>query len=254
MPSLVQLSALRSLVLQRANMESSPGSGIPDGLVSVTEVNGYINDSAAEFDDLLYMADQSSGRKSYSFSAPGGADMANFPVGDHFAMPSDFRSLLGVDYALTGTNPSMWLDVNRCPFEERNKYTLRPLVVVPGVVPCRYYMEQFGQGATSTWYMVLTPAPNASGFFRAWYRPIFAQMAVDTDSIDAVNWMQEYVVVDAAIKCLIKEEADVSTLMARKQELKNRVENMTKDRDAANPEKISDQGVVLGWDGGPGWY
>ena len=77
MPSLVQLSALRSLVLQRANMESSPGSGIPDGLVSVNEVNGYINDSAAEFDDLLYMADQSSGRKSYSFSAPGGADMVS---------------------------------------------------------------------------------------------------------------------------------------------------------------------------------
>lgn len=57
---------------------------------------------------------------------------------------------------------------------------------------------------------------------------------------DGVNGWEEYIVVDAAMKCLQKEESDVSVLMAEKSALKQRIEAMASNRDAGKPERITD--------------
>jgi uncharacterized protein YdcH (DUF465 family) len=51
---------------------------------------------------------------------------------------------------------------------------------------------------------------------------------------------EEYVVVDAAIKCLQKEESDVQMLMVQKQQLKERIENAASNRDQGEPTAITD--------------
>lgn len=54
------------------------------------------------------------------------------------------------------------------------------------------------------------------------------------------NGWEEYVTIDAAVKCLQKEESDVSMLLAQKQALIDRIENMAANRDAGEPERVTD--------------
>lgn len=58
--------------------------------------------------------------------------------------------------------------------------------------------------------------------------------------MNGVNGWEDYVVVDAAIKCLVKEESDPRALMEQKQGLLKRIEAMAANRDAGKPEKITD--------------
>mgnify|MGYP003153623004 CR=1 FL=1 len=51
---------------------------------------------------------------------------------------------------------------------------------------------------------------------------------------------QEYVVVSAAIKCLMKEESDVRMLLAEKADLQRRIETAAPRKDAGHPHKIVD--------------
>lgn len=54
------------------------------------------------------------------------------------------------------------------------------------------------------------------------------------------NGWEEYIVIDAAMKCLVKEESDVSVLFGQKQALLDRIEKMASNRDAGEPEKVTD--------------
>ena len=47
-------------------------------------------------------------------------------------------------------------------------------------------------------------------------------------------------IVDAAIKMLNKEESDVTVLQQHKAELKRRIEEVANNRDANNPQSVSD--------------
>lgn len=58
--------------------------------------------------------------------------------------------------------------------------------------------------------------------------------------MDEINGFEEYIIIDAAIKCLIKEESDVSVLLAQKQQIMQRIEAMASNRDAGEPERVTD--------------
>ena len=57
---------------------------------------------------------------------------------------------------------------------------------------------------------------------------------------DGISGWTEYMIVDAAIKCMQKEESDASVLMAQKQGLIARIEAAAANRDAGNPAVVSD--------------
>lgn len=74
---------------------------------------------------------------------------------------------------------------------------------------------------------------------------------VQVDADDYNGWI-EYVIVDAAIKCLQKEESDTTALERAKSFQLQRIENAAQNRDVGEPERISDtsrNGGWLGWDG-----
>ena len=77
-------------------------------------------------------------------------------------------------------------------------------------------------------------------------------MLADSDILDGISGFDEYVIVDAAIKAMQKEESDVSVLMAQKEALKRRIEAAAANRDAGEPESVSDiRGLNGGNWGGP---
>ena len=70
--------------------------------------------------------------------------------------------------------------------------------------------------------------------------------------VDGVSGWEEYIVADAAIKCLEKEESDTSVQMAQKQALLLRIEAAAENRDAGAPQVVSDTRNANGRWGGMG--
>ena len=58
-----------------------------------------------------------------------------------------------------------------------------------------------------------------------------------------VSGYEEYVVIDAAIKCLQKEESDVQVLLVQKQQQLQRIEQAAGKRDAGESYAITDVNV-----------
>ena len=237
MANTVTLSSLRTQILQRANRE---GDDATSGFVTTSELNQYINNSIGAFNDLLYDAMPSSVRKNTTLSVTSAASV--------YALPSDFKHLLFVEYQLNA-QPGQWLDVRRCNPNERNKYTLRPLIQVPGVVPFEYDIYNDG----TSWSLEFIPFPLVSSSVRVWYAPTFTKLSGDSDTLDGINGLEEFVIVDAAITVLTKEESDTSALVAERAALIQRVQTQGKNRDSNEPIHVGWQGATVGWDGGTGW-
>ena len=207
----VTLTSLILQVRQRANME---GSGFIDDTV---ELPAYINASAAELYDVLV----SRFEDYYSTSLP-----VTIATGNTAPLPADFYKLVGLDLFVGGYT----VTVHPFNFIERNKFN-RP-IQRPRFSPVRYRI--MGQN------LLLTPPDLAPGSYTIWYVPRFTNLVLGTDTLDTLQNWTDYVVVDAAIKCLVKEESDVSVLLMEKAALLKRIESMAANRDAGEPLTVSD--------------
>lgn len=74
-------------------------------------------------------------------------------------------------------------------------------------------------------------ATSSNTLVRAW---------IDSTTIDGVSGWEEYVIVDAALKAMGKEESDVSLLAQQKMAMVKRLQDMAANRDAANPSTVAD--------------
>lgn len=205
---------LKTRARQRADMENSQ-------FIDDVELSAYINQSIAEFYDLLIGA----------YSSDYNVDVHNFttvPGQDSYPLPATFYKLRGLDAQL---NANYWTTLRPFNFNERNRNqqgTLNALTE-PAV---RYRL--LGSN------LKLSILPDGNSPMRLWFIPQAPQLVADTDLLQDVNHFGEYVIVDAAIKMLAKEESDVSVLMAQKAEIKRRVIDMAQNRDAGQPESVSD--------------
>ncbi len=246
------LGQLRLNAQQRADRVGS-------NFVSLTEWNSYINQSLFELYDLLITA---YGEEYYAaapaiFNTNGTSQQYPLPDGvtsfydaqGATFVPPPFYKLLGVDLGANSNNASSnngWVTIAKFNFIDRNQYFYpNTNSTLYGVFNCRYRL--FGN------YLSFIPAPSAGQPIRVWYIPRMVQLLQDTDvTSQGVSGWWEYVLVDAAIKALQKEESDVSILMAQKKALKERIEGASVNRDAGQPDTISDTRSIKGYNGGFG--
>lgn len=73
----------------------------------------------------------------------------------------------------------------------------------------------------------------------------------DAAQLDGVSGWEEYVIIDAAIKAMIKEESDVSGLMVQKNAMLDRISSMAEGRDIGQAHHVQD---ILGMQGDCGDY
>lgn len=205
------LENLRTRVRQRADMVYSK-------FVSDSELNSYINESAKDLYDLLV----GSNEDYYTI-------LSNITVtGGTYSLPSDFYKLRGLDWS--GDGGQNWCRVKRFNFLERDKYNgprsdfLRAPVMYQIVGNSLRFM----------------PEEQAPGSYRLWYIPTLTSMSANSDTLEGVNGWEEYVVIDAAIKCLAKEESDTRALMQAKNEIFERVSQLSAERDYDGPDQIAD--------------
>lgn len=230
------LAEIRLAARQRADMTSSQ-------FVSDAELNGYINSSLAELYDLLV---QKYGNDYFVTTA----DIQTVGDVERYNLPADFYKLLGVDLRLSGGSDG-YISLRSFTFSERNRYATANAQTWIGVTNLRYRLS-----ANQLW---LTPTPQNGQQLRIWYVPRVVPLVNDSDVADGVSGWLEYVVVDAAIKAMQKEESDVSVLLAQKGALVQRIESAAQNRDAANPATVADVQFTSGaWPynagfGGGGW-
>lgn len=214
----ITLAELRLQARQRADMEESD-------FVSDSELTSYINNSIAELVDILCEAYGS------EYYVTEGAESAITSGESTYALPADFYELKGVDIKLDGSN---WMNVARFNFNKRNRFS-------------EFATWAFGiDGVTNVEYRIVgnnitfSPEPDRNATYRLWYVPLPTKLVADADTLDDLNSYSEYVIVDAAIKMMQKEESDVTVLFAQKQALEKRIRDKSQNRDAGQAPTISD--------------
>jgi hypothetical protein len=208
------LATMRERVRARADMKNSL-------FVEEDELNQYINSSYQELYDLLVASFED-----YYTLPP---VTVTITTGSTIDLPTDFYKLRGVDGKL----------------DNNNFYTLQPFQFAERNIN----RQGVGILNASQWYtqyrivgnkIYITPEDNAAGDYRLWYIPKCTTLLLDTDTLDGINGWEEYIVVDAARKCLQKEESDTSAMVQEKEMLRQRIINMAARRDAGMPKSITD--------------
>ena len=212
----VTLAQLKTMVREAADMVNSQ-------FISDSELQRYIDMSYAELYDLLVSTYEDYYTK----------DPVVFQVtsGNTYSLPADFYKLVALDIG-NGGSSSSWSTLRPFMIAERNKRSSLNRINFIGMLNIAYKL--MGQK------IVFFPEDQAVGTYRMWYIPKRTPLLVDADVMDGVNGFHQYVVVDAAIKCLRKEESDTSHLDIEKEALIKRIEAMAPNRDAANTFRIQD--------------
>ncbi|SRR5258706_1686624 len=194
-------------LLQLRDRAKQESDNVGQSFLTDAEWNTNINASYQEVYGLFvqaYGSDYFVKDPAYTFVTDG--------VNQKFALPSDFFKLLGV--AVQVSSPQQFVP-------------LRPYAVAD-----RFRASMFN-----------TIIPAAGQTVQLEYVPTLTLLAQDADVMDvniSANGGEEYIVADAAIKALRKEESDTSPFASAKEALKLRLEAETENRDAANPSRIVD--------------
>lgn len=209
------LLELRTRARNRADMTSSL-------FVDDSELNDYINASIAELHDILVQAYGSD----YFLAESNFQTVINQETYD---LPTDFYKLRGVDAKVNGTR---WLKLTRFNFNERNRFEDFGVWDLNGVATIRYRV----MGSK----IRFTPVPDRDVDVRLFYVPLATILSADTDTLDDFNQYSEYVILDAAIKMLAKEESDTAVFERQKAALVQRITDVANNRDAGDPSTVTD--------------
>lgn len=222
----LSLGEMRLRAQQAADLENS-------GFVSMPEWNFYINQSAKEYYDLLITA-----YEDYfiapvlRFATNGSSQFYDLPNGQNYSGVKPFYKLYGVDCGLDNSN-NAWVSLKKFDFIQRNRYVFPQInSTFLGVFNLQYRL--LGD------QIEFIPTPAANQYIGLWYFPRLPALLKDTDSLDGFSGWTEYVIVDAAIKAVRKQEGDTTLLNAQKMMLKQRIEQTAQNRDAGQPDNISD--------------
>lgn len=209
----VTLASMRTQARQKSDMTGS-------NFVTDSELDGYLNASAAELYDLLVDAH---GEEYFLSDTP--YEFSTVADTDAYDLPEGFYKLCGVDVRINGSGD--WYDIGKYNFNERNR----------GQSGDDRMLVRYRLGSTKIRF---TPAPKAVHSVRMWVIEAPPTLTDDADTFDGVAGWEEYIILDAAIKMLQKEESDASALKADKMLIKARIDRMKQNRDVGAPERITD--------------
>jgi len=249
-PGETTLSAIRLAAKQTADRVNSQ-------FVTDPEWNSFINLAQYELYDLIISVYEdyfigtpiafSSDGQTFSYPLPDGKTtyLNGINPSETFLAPALYK-LMGVDLALQ-TAANAYVTINKFNFIDRNRFVFpNTASTIYGVFNMQYRMvgDQ----------IQFIPTPSANQKIRLWYIPRLTELLQDTDmtSTSISGWIR-YVIVRAAIYALAKEESDTTLLVQELTMLKGRIEEMAANRDAGQPDRISDTRSANGGWGGNGF-
>lgn len=251
MATVVTLGGLMTDVRDRADMlpqSYTPATTNSNLFVSDQQLIKYINRSMLELYDLLitvyedyYVAPR------LVFNTDGTTQQYALPNGTNYSAAPALYKLFGVDLGLDNSNNAL-VTLKKFNFIDRNSYVFPQLnSTFLGVFNLRFRLV----GGT----LMFIPTPSANQNVGLWYFPQLPELAAVADTLDtnmSMSGWDEYIIIDAAMKCAKKEESFdlVQSLAADKAAMKQRIEESATNRDAGQPDTISDtRSRATGWDG-----
>ena len=206
----VTLTTLRSRVRERADMVGS--SFVAD---AATGLDAWINEAHQKLHGMLVDALGEEYVESINNITTDGSDS--------YDLPADFYKLYAVGIIVGDRVRKMY------PFSRGEQY--RFLGGPDAQIP-RYKVTN----------RELRLAPNtASGqVLYVSYAPNATTLSVSGDTVDYPNGWERFIVIDAAIQALMKEESSVTTLIAERDRIIQEIEATKEQRDLANPQKVVD--------------
>jgi cytochrome c-type biogenesis protein CcmH/NrfF len=187
---------------------------------------------------------------------------ANYPSAGVF--PPALYKLSGIDVssgAASANNGNSWFTIPPFNWIDRNRYNTLQLA---GTVTSVFGLSYCWQGSQ----IYFIPYPTNAQAIQLWYIPILTQLLKDTDMMSfSISGWSELVIVDAAIKALVKEESyeQAQALVTERTALIMRVEETAANRDVGVANTVSNTrgaagdpnfGFVGSWSSGgfgPNW-
>jgi hypothetical protein len=220
MPTLLQIrTAVRSKI-DRVNAATPTN----------TELNAWINESAAELWDLLVTVyeDQYS-----TYATTQDAQASVFSI-------ANLSTLFGL-LVPSGHEPVRLFKLREVEYQQNGQwYPLPPVMKQEWWKYASVTDLGYPRGYTLIGADIhVMPAATPSQQYRIFYIPAYADMVDDANSLFLVpNHWDEYVVVDACIKARIKLQQDPSAEMQRKAELRQRIKGAATNRTPGGSRKI----------------
>lgn len=237
------LLQLRDEVRQRADMVNS-------AFVTNAEINRCINESWAHMYDQLLATGEDYYLKYVDIAATAGGyfDFAGYTSSTNTAA-SDVYQVRGVDAIYSD---SVIVNVPRFNWEERNVYAAAA-PIIPFCPIVAYRVIQNPVTGNDCIHLIPDNQSNGVQTIRVWYYPNPKVLVSDSDTIDGRSGWEEWVVVDAAIKLLVKEESDTSALERQAARIWARVMTVAQNRDAGQSKRVTDVNLNSGgWSNGYG--
>lgn len=192
-----------------------------------------------------------------------GLSSAPLPNGLLYNKAPALYKLAGVDISVNPGN-GQFFSLPKFNWIDRYKYSTLQL---SGTVQSVYGLAYCDFGSN----LYFIPQPQASLYAQLWYVPMVQELLLDTDMMPfSISGWSELVIVDAAIKALVKEESfeQAQALVTERSELVERIETTAANRDVGQPNSVSNTrsrvgdmnfggmfGGASGWGGygGGGW-
>lgn len=209
----VSLTTLVARVRERADMVGS--AFVAD---SATGLYAWINEANQKLHGMLVDALG----EEYTSSASSFTTLAGT---SDYALPTGFYKLYGVDLDYHGIMRAL-IPYTR---SERNAFRNQQY---SGVVVPRYLIV----GSN----LRLLPTPSAGLAGSILYAPEATTLANGSDTVNYPNGWERFIVIDAAIQALAKEESNTRTLDAERDKIVAEIMQAKEARDMANPKQVVD--------------
>lgn len=227
MPRTTTLATLRTRCKERADMENST-------FISDAEWNRYISASYAELYDLLIKAQPDFYRAEQTITGDG--TTSDFAV----ATSPQYYGTIRVDYQESTGN--YWA----LKYASGNEANYFDYINSQG--PAEVYHFVYNTSTPSTPMIRLIPTPGNNETYRHVYTVAPADLTDDADIVDGVSGWEEYIVIDAAIKALTKEESPTGGLERQLERMRQRLKEMAENRQIGDAGHVYDsRGAQFSW-------
>lgn len=231
---------------QRAGMRFASNSAS----IEAGEITDSLNEGIAELYDLFTSTEgQPWYLESTNFSTVGNTDTYTIGPGQAINI-ADFYKPRGVDIQygqniVNTARPFMW--------GERNRYKWLPGWLYNTPVAYRMMGKASTVAAAANDAIKFVPIPPGTFQITLWYTPTPPILVGGGDSFDGVNGWEEYAVLSAAVKLLLRQEQleHASVLMQERERQKDRILGALMNRDDDAPERVTDVTLNDGWIGRP---
>lgn len=207
-------------------MSQSRADLVNSQFVSIPEWNSYISSAYKELYNFIteHFDDEYYSSSTYTITTDGSSQL--------YPLPADFYKATLVEVALNPQDPNSWITMRRYNKIQQNLWNFPNVYTFYGLTNLRYRFT--GN------FLQIVPIAQAGQTVRIWYAPRPKVLMADTDILDGISGWEEYVILTAARRAMVKQEQEVGEIDLEVKFIKDNLDEAAGARDISEPATVSD--------------